>query len=489
MNKNLLIESTQEDVVLEFLKNTINGTEYEGRLLLAGGAVRDEIMGLKPKDLDFLVNGDLNSGIDFSIWLANKLGNYKEGSNPVIYPRFGTSKLTLNNNKFNLPPLELEFVAPRTEKYTAGSRKPDVGNGTLKDDVFRRDYSVNSLLKNISTGEVLDLTGYGVKDIHDKIMRTTSDPDVIFKDDPLRMMRGIRQSVKFNFTILPNVLDGIKRNAHLIDSISKERIMDEINKILLSPNPSKGIELLKDTGLLNYIMEEFNNSIGMTQNQHHKDDVFAHTMNVLSNTPADLKTRLMALFHDIGKTLTKTISPDGSVHFYEHERVGQDIARNIMTRLKYPNDLINAVVSGIGNHMKLKHGGDDSKGISDKTLRKFSVHVGDNLNHILDLIHADNISHSDESSMPNQIENVKKRLDTLNKDLSNNKPKLPITGNDLISIGLKPSILFREILSAVEDAWFENPNLTRDEAMEIVNKMKGDNDIKEIKSMIKKIIK
>lgn len=283
---------------------------------------------------------------------------------------------------------------------------------------------------------------------------------------------------------LPEFWDGIKKNAHLIDSISKERISDELGKILMSNTPSEGIQMLKDTGLLSHIMPEFNESIGMTQNEHHKDDVFGHTMNVLSNTPANLKTRLMALFHDIGKTLTRSVSPDGSVHFYEHERVGQDVARNIMTRLKYPNDLINAVVSGIGNHMRLKQGGNDSSGISDKTLRKFAVNVGENLNDILDLIHADNISHSDSSSMPNQIDNVRKRLNSLNTDLTNNRPKLPINGNDLVKIGLKPSPLFRDILNAVEDAWFENPNISKEDAMLIVNNMKSKNDINEVKSLI-----
>ena len=288
--------------------------------------------------------------------------------------------------------------------------------------------------------------------------------------------------VKYGFKIEPEVLSGIKKNAHLINNISKERISDELGKILVSNNPSGGIQMLKDTGLLSHIIPEFNDAIGMTQNVHHKDDVFGHTLNVLSNTPANLNTRLMALFHDIGKTLTRTVTPGGSVHFYGHEKAGQDIARSIMTRLKYPNDLINAVVSGIGHHMTLKQGGDNAVGVSDKVLRKFSANVGENLNDILDLIHADNISHADASSMPNQINIIRDRLSKLNNNIDNHKPKLPINGNDLIKIGLKPSPLFRDILNAIEDAWFENPNITKDEAMAIVNQMKGKNDINEIKS-------
>lgn len=464
--------STNEDAVLYFLRKIIHNTKYENKVFLAGGAVRDVVMGEKPKDLDFVVCGNLNSAIDFSVWLSKIIGNFKDGSNPVIYPRFGTSKLSLIGNTFNLPNIELEFVAPRTEKYTVGSRKPDVDSGTLKDDVFRRDLTINSLLQNVSTGEILDLTGYGVSDIKNGIIRTPSEPDVIFVDDPLRLLRVVRFSSKYGFKIEPSVLDGIKKNAHLIDGISKERISDELNKILVSNRPSEGILLLKDTGLLSHIIPEFNETIGMVQNQHHKDDVFGHTMNVLSNTPANLTTRLMALFHDIGKALTRTVSSDGHVHFYEHERVGQDVTRSIMTRLKYSNDIINAVVSGIGHHMNLKHGGDDANGITDKSLRKFVASVGDNLNDILDLIHADNVSHADTSVMPNQIRLIKDRLSKLNSDIDKQKPKLPINGNDLIKIGLKPSPLFRDILNAVEDAWFENPDITKDEAMSIVNQMK-----------------
>ena len=484
--KKILLENTQEDIVLKYLKKTIQNTEWFNKIMLVGGAVRDEIMGLKPKDLDFVVNGDLNAGIDFSIWLAKKLGNFKQDSNPVIYPRFGTSKLTLKNNKYNLPDIELEFVAPRQEKYTEGSRKPEVSGGDLTDEVYRRDLTINSLLKNISTDEIIDLTGKGVDDIKNGIIRTTSDPDIIYGEDALRMMRTIRFSVKYGFEILPEVLNGIKKNAHLINTISSERISDELNKILLSKEPAKGLELLKDSGLLSHIIEEFNDAIGMTQNKHHKDDVFGHTINVLKNTPSDLKTRLMALFHDIGKTLTKSVSPDGSVHFYQHEEVGQEIAKKVMTRLKYPNDLINAVVSGIGHHMMLKQGGDDSTGISDKSLRKFAARVGDNLENILDLIHADNISHSDESSMPNQIINIRKRLQALNTQIDKNKIKLPINGQDLLKLGLKPSPIFKDILNAVEDAWFENPNITKDEAMKIVKKFIPLNEqINRINSIIK----
>ncbi len=483
----LLTESTHEEQVLLFLKKLIKGTEWENKILLVGGAVRDEIMGKKPKDLDFVVNGDIDAGIVFSTWLGQKLGNYKENSNPVIYPRYGTAKLSLNHNRYKLPNIDLEFVAPRKETYTTGSRNPDVTNGDLMDETMRRDLTINSLMKNVSTDEILDLSGKGVNDIKNGIIRTTSNPDIIFKEDPLRMLRAIRFAVKYNFKMEDDVLNGIRKHANSISDISRERITDELNKILLTVDPSKGIQLLKDSHLLRYVIEEFNDAIGMDQNDYHTEDVFGHTLSVLKNTPPELKTRLIALFHDIGKTVTKSVDADGKVHFYGHEEASERLVRQIMTRLKYPNDLIDAVANGVRNHMYLKHGEDNTSKLSDKTLRKFVASVGDNLEYVLDAIHADNISHAGDTAMTNQINNVRERLKTLNTNVRKENMKLPIDGNDLIQLGFKPSPIFREILDAVQDAWYENPNMTRDDALEIVKGIKLKNNINEIKLLMKKL--
>jgi poly(A) polymerase len=487
--RKIILESTDEYTVLEFLKNKIRGTKWENKVFLAGGAVRDEIMGKPAKDLDFTIIGNLNAGIDFASWLGRELGNFKQDSNPVIYPKFGTAKLSLNNNNQNLPTIELEFVAPRKEEYRHGSRKPIVVAGTIEDDATRRDLTINSLLKNISTGEILDISGKGIDDIENGIIRTTQNADIIFKEDALRMLRAIRFACKYGFVMETDVIKSIKKNAELINTISSERIRDEMDKMLMTNDPKKAFRLLKVTGLLTHIIGEFDAAINMKQNAHHKDDVFMHSMDVLSKTPPNLKTRLMGLFHDIGKTLTKTVSPEGSVHFYEHEEVGAEMVKKIMARLKYPNDLIDAVVSGVKHHMRLKHGGPDAGDISDKTLRKFVVTVGQNLEDILDLIHADNIAHSEHSSMPKQIEIVRSRLEKLNMQLENNKPKLPINGGDLIKIGFKQGKSIGVAMDAVTDAYYENPNLTYDEAIEIAKKTKMDSQINEMKRIMKYLIK
>lgn len=472
---------TQEEHFIELLKIIIKNSEWENRIFLVGGYVRDQIMGKEPKDLDFVVHGNISAGIDFSTWLAKKLNVYKKDSNPVIYPAYGTAKLSYKG-------IDLEFVAPRKEKYTLGSRKPEVDSGNLSNEVIRRDLTINSLLRNISTNEILDLTGKGLNDIKQGIIRTPSEPDIIFKEDPLRMLRAIRFTVKYGFKIAEGILESISRNSSWINSISQERIQDELNKILITNKPVEGIELLRTTGLLKHIIPELVQLVGLMQNKHHKEDAYQHTLSVLRNTPPDLITRLMGLFHDIGKAATRSTTPEGETHFIGHENVGEEITKNIMRRLKYPNDIINAVALGVKSHMLLKHGTDDASKLSDKTLRKFSVASGGNLNSFLDLIHADNISHSDTSSMPNQIKYIKQRIEKLNAPITKTDIKLPINGNDILAMGIKKGPIIGKILDAITNAWYENPNITRDEALKIAKDIGIESEINEIKTLFKILI-
>ncbi len=479
--KQLILEGVKEKAVEDFIKKTIQETEWEGKVFIAGGYVRDEFMGKDPKDLDLLVNSP-NGGIEFAKWITKKVGAYKGGeteedpsSNPVIFPRFGTAKFNLRgvvHDGIDLSDIDIEAVMPRKEKYIPGSRKPIVTGGELKDDVERRDFTVNSLLKDLSTGEILDLTGKGKDDIKAGIIRTPLNPDKIFTDDPLRMLRAVRFAVKYDWTLPLFMIRGLKKNASQLKNISQERIRDELNKILITGSPSKGIKLLKITELLPFVIPELVPAIKMAQNIHHKHDVFQHTLDVLSKTEPILVQRLMALFHDIGKTVTKTVDPETKgVHFYGHEEAGEKIVEDVMNRLKYPRELIDAVKLGVRNHMRLKQAGDAGVKFKDKTLLKFRNEIGEQLENILNLIHADNISHSEASSMPNQITNIRQRLEKLKTVPL--KPKMPITGYDLQDLGLKPGPLFKEIINAVADAWYSNPGLTKDEALAIAKKVAG----------------
>lgn len=517
--KSLIVEGLKEKALEDFISKSIKGTEWEGKVFIAGGYVRDEFMGKDPKDLDLLVNTP-NGGIEFAKWLTKKVGAYRgqefklppypkvnmssvglqnaepetdedwkkvedwqkevdritaasAGSNPVIFARFGTAKFNLRgvvHNGIDLSDMDVEAVMPRKEQYTAGSRKPTVTGGELKDDVERRDFTVNSLLKDLSTGEVLDLTGMGKDDIKRGIVRTPLNPDKIFTDDPLRMLRAVRFTVKYNWKLPMFMIRGLKKNATQLKNISQERIRDELDKMLMTNYPSKAIKLLKVSGLLPYVIPELIPAVKMTQNKHHKHDVFGHTLDVLGKTQPVLLQRLMGLFHDIGKTVTRTVEPETQgVHFYGHEAAGEHIVEDVMSRLKYPRDLIDAVKLGVRNHMRLKQAGDTGVKIKDTTLLRFRNEMGEQLENILNVIHADNIAHSEASSMPNQIAGIRDRLIKL-KEIPN-KPKLPISGKDLQDMGLKPGPLFSVIIKSVTDAWYENPGLSKEKALEIAREI------------------
>ena len=470
--KNILNEGLKEKATEDFLRSIIKGTEWDKKIYAVGGYVRDELSGIDPKDLDILVDKPYG-GIEFGEWLTKKIGNYKKDSNPVIASKFGTAKIRLDgvvHNGIDLSGFEIEAVMPRSEKYTAGSRKPEVEPTTLKGDAERRDINFNTLFKNISTGEILDLTGKGKEDLQKGVIRTPLDPDKTFTDDPLRQLRIVRFYSKYGYKIPMYIIKSLKKNASQLQNISSERIQDELNKMLVTTRPAKAVKLLKVTGLLQYVIPELVPAIKMVQNQHHKDDVFNHTLDVLSKTQPVLIQRLLGLFHDIGKTVTKSVTPTG-VHFYGHEMEGEKIADEVMTRLKYPKELIDAVKLGVRNHMRLKSAKDTGVELSDKALRKFKFDVGDQLENILNVMHADNLAHSEASSMPNQIANIRKRLETLNMNVSHGKPKLPITGNDLQVLGLKPGPIYSEIMKAVTEAWFENPNISKEQALEIAKQV------------------
>jgi poly(A) polymerase len=476
--KQILMEGVREESAEDFIKQTIKGTEWENKILIAGGYVRDQLLGKDAKDLDLVANAP-NGGIKFAEWFTKRIGNYKPGSNPVTFERFGTSKFNLNGIKHNdidLTGFEIEAVMPRSEEYTAGSRKPEVGFSNLKADAERRDLTINSLFKNISTGEILDLTGKGMEDLKKGVVRTPLDPDKTFLDDPLRMMRLVRQSIKYNWKIPLSILKSVKKNAHQLNNISVERIQDELNKILMTGQPQRGIKLLQILGLNKYIAPEFESLVRMAQNDFHQWTADKHTYEVLKNAKPDIIVRLAAFFHDIGKGETRS-EKDGKTHFYGHEFKSADLAKKIMTRLKYPTEVIDAVVIAVKNHMRTKSFGKQAELVSDKALRKLMNDLGDHLDNTLELIHADNISHGDnltkwQHNLPDQVEYLRKRMKELG-DFTG-KLKIPIDGKDVITLiqkedpNFKPSKTVGDILDAIKDKFLENPRLTKQEAEQIV---------------------
>ena len=465
----LLTEGKVEKAAEDYLSKMVKRSPFKGKVYIAGGYVRDVVRGADPKDIDLVVAMP-EGGIKFAEWLTKKIGAYKRGSNPVVYPKFGTAKFMMKgvtHNGQDLSGLDIEAVMTRKEQYRAGDRKPDVSPGTLKQDVERRDFTVNSLLKDLTTGEIKDLTGQGKADIKKGVVRTPLDPDVIFSEDPLRMLRAIRFTVKYGWDLPFFMIKSIKRNARKINNISNERIRDELDKMLVTKRPKQAMRLLKITGLLQHVMPEVDALAGVKQGKYHSKDVWNHSLDVLQKVPPVLTKRLGALLHDVGKKATQQIVDD-DVHFYTHEKVGAELAGAILKRLKYPGNIIKRVTTSIEHHMRLKRSGDEGEIISDKALRKIKRTIGDHLEDLLDIMDADNKSHSSKSTQGKQIAGIKKRL----KDIEDIPvpTKLPITGKDLIAMGLKPGPKFKKLLGKVQDAVDANPNLTKQQAMGIIKK-------------------
>lgn len=462
---NLLQESSITQSAIEILQRATRDTAYENKLYIAGGFVRDELLGKTSKDIDIVVDGAPDSGLKVAELIAKKTGVYKADSNPVIFPQYYTAKLSLPTPQGKM---DIEFVAPRREKYTPGSRKPGVEPGTLEDDVRRRDFTLNSLLKNLHTGEILDLSGRGVRDLRAGVLDTTGSPDVIFHEDPLRILRAVRFAVKYDFTLPLRVIRGIKKHAASLKSISSERINDEISKILILHKPSRAFELFRITGILKVIMPEIQELVDLKQNAYHHRDAFGHSMDVLDASSPELIKRLGALFHDVGKASTRT-EKDGKIQFIGHANVGEAIARVVLKRLKYPNDTINRVAAIVKYHMDLKNAGPEATNLKDSTLRKFIFRVSDNLEDILDVMHADNLSHAEGHSMPNQIAEIRKKIANMDiNDILHTKSVLD--GNQIAAMGAKGPLIAK-IKDRILEKCLENPSFSIKQAQELAKNM------------------
>jgi poly(A) polymerase len=466
---------TKEELTEKFLRKAISEMpKYHGHSFIAGGYVRDLYMHLDPKDIDVMV--DLPEG---GISLAKDMSEKYDLREPVIFPRFGTAKLVLMHKDHtpfifegtDLSSMEIEFVASRKEHYHEDSRKPDVEFGTAKEDVERRDFTINTLLKDLTTGEILDLTGKGKKDIEKGIIRTPLDPDQTFSDDALRLLRCVRFTVKYNWKLPMFMIKAMKNNAHRLESISQERIRDELSKILVSGAPSKGIRLLQLTGLIKYIAPEISELKGIEQGKrYHDTDALKHTLRVLDYIKPDLVARLTALFHDIGKKTTQKIEGE-EVHFYQHEEIGKDMAKEILTKLRYPSEIIDKVIFNVKEHMRGK--GWKSEGWSQKSFRKFVRDMGEHLDDVLDILEADASGHA-KSLAPNSVEEVKKFRDKvreIQKDTPATSLKSPLNGNEVMNLlGIEPGPSVGKAMDFLIDAVLQNPHLSHAEAMNLLVK-------------------
>jgi poly(A) polymerase len=421
------------------LREATRGSIYEGRLYLVGGLLRDRALGLPvSNDLDLVLEGQA---------IALALFLYAKGLSPhypVLYPRFGTAMIHVGEGEESSA---VELVSARAESYQPDSRKPDVWEGSLRDDVYRRDFTINTLLENLHTGETLDITGRARDDLRAGLIRTPKEPRITFFDDPLRMLRAVRFAARFGFTIEAATWEAICAEAERLrpPAIAHERIREEFLKIVKLPGPKvrRGLERLLESRLLAQFLPEMLPMVGCTQNDWHLYDVWTHTLVAMEHLPdgARLELRLGLLWHDVAKPATRTEDGRG-VHFYGHPSLGAEMARAMMHRLKFSNDEIRDVTELVRLHMRL---GEYWPDWTDAAVKRLIRDCGPYLDDLFLLARCDIAASNIGAGDVVDLTGLRARIDALNALSDVARIESPLDGNAIMEIlGVGPGPHLRD---------------------------------------------
>lgn len=418
---------------------------------VVGGYVRDRILGRDSKDIDVVVVGD---GIAFAQAFAAKV---RDKSDFAVFKNFGTAMV-------RTPQWEIEFVGARKESYVRESRKPTVSPGSLRDDQLRRDFTINALAISLNQNNLFEVIDPfdGILDLERKLLRTPLEPELTFDDDPLRMMRAIRFASQLSFDIHPETFSAIRLHADRIEIVSRERISDELNKILMSKVPGVGLEGLFNSGLLKVIFPELHAMQGVEVKGRlgHKDN-FYHTLQVVNNVALETENlwlRWATLLHDIGKPPTKRfIEAEGGWTFHGHEDRGSRMVSKIFKNLKLPlNEKMKYVEKLVALHHRPKALAEE--GVTDSAIRRLIVDAGDDLNDLFTLCRADMTSRNVEKIKlyRNNLEKVREMVQLVEERDALRNWQPPVTGEDIMAyFGIGPCREVGYIKNEIREAILE----------------------------------
>ncbi len=428
--------------------DVLNSYNYVGYIV--GGCVRDSILRREPNDWDICTNCKPEKMIEI-------FDGFK------VIPtglKHGTVTIVIDNEHF-------EITTFRIDKDYHDGRRPDKVEFTrdLKEDLKRRDFTINAMAYGRREGLIDHYDG--IDDIASKKIRCVGEPNQRFSEDYLRMLRAVRFSTQLSYELDMETFKAIKELSNNIEYISKERIREEVNKILLSEEPSKGIRLLFETGLLEHIMPEMLQCIDFDQrNPHHDKDVFNHIMSVLDNTKKDLVLRLAALLHDIAKPWCFSIDEDGVGHFYSHHMKGRDMTEDILRRLKYDNQTIELVKVLVKEHMS------KFNQITPRIVKRLINRVGaDNIERLFELQRAD----IKGSNKPHDFSSIKEVKELYVKIINEKQPlsvkDLEINGRDLMEMGIPQGKEIGRVLERLLERVFDNPEISKKDLL--IDEVKG----------------
>lgn len=413
---------------LEGIRTAIRGTAFQGDLFLVGGAVRDELLGLPQKNDFDLVTRQSAPELAELLW-SLRVSDIA----PVTYPRFGTAMVRVQG-------VAIELVTARKESYSEESRKPTVEPATYLEDAQRRDFTANTLMRDLDSWELFDPLGTGKKDLEAKVLRTPLDPIATFHDDPLRMLRAVRFRWQLGFESAPGLYEAIRETRERLFIVSYERIRDEFLKILSRPTAPQALQEILDLGLTDIIAPEFEAMSGVEQGHFHHLDVWKHTLLVMENlwrvgqSEPSLMLILGGLFHDIGKPQTRMIDAEGQTRFFGHDDLGAEMTRRILRRWKLAERDIEPVALLVRHHMRLGNGTQFTKSAARRLIRDLGEHVDD----LLWLVEADASSLA-PGVRKLDLDPIRARLAEVQNETPKEVLQSPLSGEEIMAIlGLEP---------------------------------------------------